>query len=212
MLKFTNKICSVCENLLYVNNIYIKENIILFVFFSESIDEQGTHNHNLQLKLYTAMFRRRHSFLLIKMIAGLCLLYATKSFIETTIFGVTPVSLLQYRHTSRGVIDTKGCTIPDLDPLDPSIKSYVEYPYDIPKCPNPTMALLGSNRTTIWIRRETFPFYKISDPDELTCCYRSFYRPESTEGFDPKHIDDRVKYDDCVKLDNAIHVSTSSLK
>lgn len=102
----------------------------------------------------------------------------------------------------KGIINTNECTIPDLKPQDPSIKKYVKNPSSAPKCSNSTATLLGSNRTTIWVRSEALHFYNASV--SVTCCYQSFHRPVTAKR--SINIDNRVKYGACVKFNNTVNV------
>lgn len=160
------------------------------------------------------MFHYRYLVLLMIIFTGLCFLLTNRRYIDTGIFTLTTQSLLQHHQTIRdrkGVIDTEGCTIPNLETLDPVIRSYVEYPVKMPKCRNATL-LLENNRTTIWVRSKSFNFYNISVRDKLDCCYQSFYRPVSIRDITSRKIDDRVKYNVCVSFNDTINVEHEFVK
>lgn len=159
------------------------------------------------------MIRKRYLLLLIIILAGACFIFVANSVTKIDILFNRPVSLLQshrhkINHNVRATIHTEGCTIPALDPMDESIKRFVEYPENLPKCPNATFALLGKYRTTIWIRgdEDVLDFYNITDEDVVSCCCRSFYRPVSVEDITSKYVDNRFKYEDCVTFNNSIEV------
>lgn len=106
-------------------------------------------------------------------------------------------------------INTEGCTIPALKPLDESITEFVAYPDKLPVCPHSNYPLTGHNYTHLWINKnkETLLHYKIVGEEHLTCCYKSFYRPSAVEDIYSHSIDDRIVYNNCIRFSNIIKVT-----
>ncbi|XP_053625963.1 uncharacterized protein LOC128683903 isoform X1 [Plodia interpunctella] len=94
-------------------------------------------------------------------------------------------------------IKTEGCTIPGFDPYDKSINRLVTRPPEV-ICPRANTSLLKNNNTHIWIVSENLQYYDIDPEANLTCCYRSFYRPTSVDDITKKSADDRVQYNPCI--------------
>lgn len=105
-------------------------------------------------------------------------------------------------------VNTEGCTIPAMKPLDESIIEFVEYPNKLPRCPNSNYALTGCNKTHIWINKnnKTLLHYKIHSEDHVTCCYKSFYRPSVIDDINSHNIDDRIVYNKCIRFYDVIEV------
>lgn len=105
-------------------------------------------------------------------------------------------------------INTEGCIIPAMKPLDESIIEFVEYPKELPPCPNSNYPLTEHNYTHLWINKnnETLLHYKIKNQEHLTCCYKSFYRPKAVKDVYSHNIDDRIVYNKCVRFSDVIKV------
>ncbi|CAH2988897.1 unnamed protein product [Chilo suppressalis] len=106
----------------------------------------------------------------------------------------------------RFTIQTEGCSIPFLKPIDYSIKKFVERP-DVPKCLSP-LALLEHNSSHIWTKKQ---LNSSESSANIFCCYQSFYRPQSVDNVD-EVIDDRVKYNDCIYFNDTIDVRHEFVK
>lgn len=106
-------------------------------------------------------------------------------------------------------INTEGCTLPAMKPLDESITNYVEYPKKLPQCPNSNYALTGCNNTHIWINKnnKTLSHYKIYSGEHLSCCYQSFYRPSAISDINSLKIDSRIVYNKCIRFHDVIKVA-----
>lgn len=105
-------------------------------------------------------------------------------------------------------INTEGCTIPAMKPMDESIIEFVDYPYTLPTCPNSNYPLTGHNNTHIWINKnnKTLLHYKINSQEHLTCCYKSFYRPTAVEDIYSSKIDDQIVYNKCHRFSDVIRL------
>lgn len=105
-------------------------------------------------------------------------------------------------------INTEGCIIPAMKPLDESIIEFVKYPKQLKPCPNSNYPLTGYNSTHLWINKnnKTLLHYKIISQEHLTCCYKSFYRPIAVKDVYSRHIDERIVYNKCVKFSDVIKV------
>lgn len=159
------------------------------------------------------MIRFRYLFLLTIILASCSFFLTSKDGLDMVLFAekVQRIDIDSSKITAdnkeRFTINTEGCTIPVLEPLDKSIESFVKYPSEMPKCPDEKYALLGSNRKKIWVRHNTFQYYKINKIDKISCCYRSFYRPAAVDDIESTGIDDRSKYSLCIYFDNVIEVN-----
>lgn len=105
-------------------------------------------------------------------------------------------------------INTEGCIIPAMKPLDESIIKFVKYPDQLPQCPHSIYPLTGHNYTHLWINKnnETLLHYKIISQEHLICCYKSFYRPIAVEDIYSHNIDDQIVYNKCIMFSDIIKV------
>uniref|UniRef100_A0A1B6EXQ9 DUF229 domain-containing protein n=1 Tax=Cuerna arida TaxID=1464854 RepID=A0A1B6EXQ9_9HEMI len=113
---------------------------------------------------------------------------------------LVPHSLIDhFKHASPDLgflVDTKGCRIPDLDPMDPSIQRFIydEPPINCVEQYGP--ALVESNLTSLYVNLAALAYYNVSDKSQLQCCYLPFWRvevAESVSGKYPWDVDTRVK-------------------
>ncbi|KAI5632602.1 hypothetical protein NE865_14705 [Phthorimaea operculella] len=102
-------------------------------------------------------------------------------------------------------IDTQGCTIPALKPFDEHIKKFVNVP-EVDPCRNNNFTLLESNDTHIWLQKEYLRYLGVDD-DNVTCCYKPFYRPVYVENIYSEWVDSRIKYEQCTYFENNIEVA-----
>jgi len=120
-------------------------------------------------------------------------------------------------HTEGFAINTKGCRIPQLNPIDPSIVRFLEVsPEDEIVCDvNGTGILVDSNLTSIFINPMVVSAYT-SDPSALKCCYESFHRELFQKSDDYRNgVDRTFRYsnhcipfkDSAVIQDNFIRVT-----
>ncbi|VVC99870.1 unnamed protein product [Leptidea sinapis] len=109
-------------------------------------------------------------------------------------------------------IKTKGCTIPELQPFDKSIRKFVEMPRNVKLCENYNSSLLKSNRTHILIDYGNLIYFNISSSANVTCCYKSFYRPVSVADVFADDVDERVAYSDCFEFVDSIEISDEFVK
>ncbi|KAG8228886.1 hypothetical protein J437_LFUL007623 [Ladona fulva] len=103
--------------------------------------------------------------------------------------------------SSRGfLVMTSGCKIPDLDPMDPAVRKFVEFyangtrnttgEEDSDKVPPNCAgkvgpALVESNTTSLYIVTSALEYYNASALEDVNCCYRPFHRVMA----DPNHYD-----------------------
>ncbi|XP_035446766.2 uncharacterized protein LOC118273736 isoform X2 [Spodoptera frugiperda] len=103
-------------------------------------------------------------------------------------------------------IKTEGCTIPGLTALDDTIKQFNRPPTKLKSCPNANYSLIKSNETHIWINVEVLEYYDVPREANVSCCYQSFFRPNSINDVYSIHVDDRALYSDCKNFSNNIRV------
>ncbi|XP_046676045.1 uncharacterized protein LOC124364533 [Homalodisca vitripennis] len=114
------------------------------------------------------------------------------------------------------LVDTKGCRIPDLDPMDPSIQRFIydEPPINCVEQYGP--ALVESNLTSLYVNLPALAYYNVSDTSQLRCCYLPFWRvevPESASGEYPSNVDTRVKFSDkCIVFEEIATVKDEFVK
>lgn len=104
-------------------------------------------------------------------------------------------------------IKTEGCTIPGLNPFAEDIKQFVEIPKTIKPCYQSNISLLDNNDTHIWINKFNLLYYNVPlNNHNVTCCYKSFYRPLAIVDIYSMDVDDRVKYESCIEFTSEIEV------
>lgn len=104
-------------------------------------------------------------------------------------------------------INTEGCTIPDLKPFDESINKFIERPKNVKPCKDADYPLLNNNDTHIWIVSSHLPYYNVPEIYNISCCYKSFYRPAAISDILSINVDDRVLYDKCIFFYNSIEAT-----
>ncbi|XP_050513171.1 uncharacterized protein LOC126888815 [Diabrotica virgifera virgifera] len=77
-------------------------------------------------------------------------------------------------------INTPGCKIPYFQPFDKNILDYLEQP-GTHVCNNGTPALFESDRDSIKIIEDFLPFYNVTNINNLTCCYKTFWREDPAD-------------------------------
>ncbi|XP_063378063.1 uncharacterized protein LOC134665147 [Cydia fagiglandana] len=112
---------------------------------------------------------------------------------------------VDYKPDNSSSIRTEGCRIPFMRADEKLIREMEKDIHEIQPCP--PHPLLGSNKTHIWIVKENLFHYNLSSSSNLTCCYKSFYRPTSIDDITASHIDDRVKYNRCRNFSDIIIVN-----
>ncbi|KAJ0182009.1 hypothetical protein K1T71_002731 [Dendrolimus kikuchii] len=118
---------------------------------------------------------------------------------------------LYYQNIREFTIKTDGCLIPALELSDEFFREYIKYPTNL-SCPNSGSSLLKNNRTRIWVQRENFYHYNISNNGNVTCCYQSFVRPRTIHDIMSRRIDHRVKYSQCSYFNDVIIVQDEFVK
>ncbi|XP_048484225.1 uncharacterized protein LOC119694476 [Plutella xylostella] len=152
-----------------------------------------------------AALRPRHWLLLALVAAGSFLLLSISSGSELVFLAPAPAPWRPPPAPPRYAIRTPGCTIPDLRALDPAVRPFVRTPRAEP-CRNSQHPLVSRNLTHLWLNRPNLSFYPMPDRGNVTCCYKSFYRPARVDDVEAP-ADDRVQYDDCVWFDDAVEVT-----
>uniref|UniRef100_A0A6P7G5B9 Uncharacterized protein LOC114337884 isoform X1 n=1 Tax=Diabrotica virgifera virgifera TaxID=50390 RepID=A0A6P7G5B9_DIAVI len=110
--------------------------------------------------------------------------------------------------SGRFTINTPGCTIPYLHPYDKSILDFIEQPATY-VCNNGTPALFESDMKSIRVIKESLPFYNVTDINNLTCCYKTFWREDP----DDDAADHKVRYsEDCQAFVNTTEVKEEFMK
>ncbi|KAJ0182008.1 hypothetical protein K1T71_002730 [Dendrolimus kikuchii] len=104
-------------------------------------------------------------------------------------------------------INTEGCTIPDLKPFDESVNKFIERPKNVKQCKDAGNSLLDNNDTHIWVVSRNLQHYDIPEEYNITCCYKSFYRPAAISDISSINVDDRVLYEKCIFFYDSIEVS-----
>lgn len=126
-----------------------------------------------------------------------------------------PIASLELHHyeiepETSFTIKTEGCTIPGLIALDESIKQFIHPPTELKDCPNANYSLLQNNETHIWVDTDLLQYHNV--PSNISCCYKSFYRPNAINNVFSEHVDDRVQYEDCVEFSSYIEVDHEFVK
>ncbi|KAH9639880.1 hypothetical protein HF086_015731 [Spodoptera exigua] len=109
-------------------------------------------------------------------------------------------------------IKTEGCTIPGLKAFDDAIKAFNRPPTKLKSCPNANYSLVQSNETHIWINEELLGNHDIPRNKNMSCCYQSFYRPNSINDVYSSHVDDRAQYESCENFSHSIQVKHEFVK
>lgn len=80
--------------------------------------------------------------------------------------------------SSGFLVDTPGCRIPFLAPLDEAVRPFV-FPVKRVRCEEAGPALVEADprRDVLRLRRDRGHAYNVSDPARLVCCGRPFWRP-----------------------------------
>ncbi|CAH2104336.1 unnamed protein product [Euphydryas editha] len=158
----------------------------------------------------TSMETRLHCLFFLITIFGGSFLIVSITKISNVIYINSEYNILSSSHNEKSekkesyTIKTEGCIIPSLQPFGEEIKQFVKYPKELKPCPRSKHALLGNNRTHIWIRNDTKKYYNIKNDTFLNCCYMSFYRPLSITNINSPNLDKRTKYRRCKMFSNII--------
>ncbi|XP_047988028.1 uncharacterized protein LOC125227757 [Leguminivora glycinivorella] len=110
-----------------------------------------------------------------------------------------------YKSDNSSTIRTEGCRIPFMQADEKSIRKMAKDIHEMRPCVS--HPLLNSNSTHVWIVKENLVYYNLSTSSNLTCCYKSFYRPISIDDITASDIDDRVKYNSCRNFSDIIDVN-----
>ncbi|KAK3912174.1 Holo-[acyl-carrier-protein] synthase [Frankliniella fusca] len=80
--------------------------------------------------------------------------------------------------SSGFLVDTPGCRIPFLAPLDEAVRPFV-FPAKRVNCEDAGPALVEADprRDVLHLRRDRALHYNVSEPARLACCARAFWRP-----------------------------------
>lgn len=161
--------------------------------------------------------RRKGIYLVALIIFGLKKLvltreYGTDTVLNGDMFNIT----LDYEDKDifdeMFTINTKGCIIPLVTGSDATLWKYVRDPSRPPACQKDEHPLVSSNHTHIFILKENFQFYMDKNKSEIQCCYKSFYRPHSTDGVSNRSIDDRIMYSRCKLIVDILKVKDEFIK
>ncbi|CAH4014319.1 unnamed protein product [Pieris brassicae] len=137
------------------------------------------------------------------------ILFMNENYIKASLKPYT----INFAHSDGSfTIKTEGCTIPQLQAFDESIKKFIERPKHIKQCENFNTSFLENNRTHIWINHKNLRYFNLTDSTNITCCYKSFYRPLAIDDISSADIDDRVKYNDCIEFTSFIEVTNEFVK
>lgn len=123
-----------------------------------------------------------------------------------------PVPSWYSRHHNNFVSDhgftikTEGCTIPAMKPLDETVKQYVHYPKDMNPCPNANHSFLLNNKTHIWVNKNESDYYNVTEPNEVVCEYKPFYRPDHVDNIMAFSVDDRLQQNDIKIFNDTIEI------
>ncbi|XP_021185847.3 uncharacterized protein LOC110373063 isoform X1 [Helicoverpa armigera] len=109
-------------------------------------------------------------------------------------------------------IKTEGCTIPGLTAFDETVKPFNQPPTKLKSCPSANFSLILHNETYLWINKELLQYYDVPKEGNVSCCYRSFHRPNAIANVFSEHVDDRVQYEDCKDFINYIKVEHEFVK
>ncbi|XP_046384897.1 uncharacterized protein LOC124155226 [Ischnura elegans] len=123
------------------------------------------------------------------------------------------------RASGRGfLIQTSGCKIPDLDPLDPAVRKFVRF-YELesnkqsegeeddqsirPDCSGKFgPALVESNLTSLYVVPSALSHYNATKISDVYCCFRPFHRVTMHPSNYTSKCDDVSKYDEeCIPFE-----------
>ncbi|GJQ83832.1 hypothetical protein Trydic_g5690 [Trypoxylus dichotomus] len=103
------------------------------------------------------------------------------------------------------LVKTKGCRIPDMEPMDSTVKKFI-FAEKLVVCNEAVPALVESNIDSLFVMKKALTAYGVNDTTLFSCCYRQFRR------VDPKgsEADHEVQYDDdCVYFNDSVKVNAS---
>lgn len=163
-------------------------------------------------RLQSVPVRLKYLFLLAMVFASSFVIISvtnrTEIFLVNNEQPISPLQFHQYDIESEAsfTIKTEGCTIPSLIALDETMKQFNQPPTKLKSCPNANYSLLQRNETHIWVDPELLQYYNVPKHEDISCCYKSFYRPKSIKNVYSEHVDDRVQYEDCQNFSDSIKV------
>lgn len=165
-------------------------------------------------RLHSVPVRLRYLFLLAMVCGSSYIIISITNPTELFLLNnEQPLSPLDYHHSEiepddSYTIKTEGCTIPSLVALDETIKQFNQPPTKLKSCPNSKYSLLQRNETHIWIDTELLQYHNVPKDanTSISCCYKSFYRPNSIKNVNSINVDDRVQYEDCLNFTDNIRV------
>lgn len=165
--------------------------------------------------------RYRYLFVAAMLCGGALLLLTANSGTDLLFFSAPPAPSAPSWHSHHyDVIDsddtftikTEGCTIPSLRPFDESVIKFSQDQKRPKSCQNANYSLLDNNETHIWIRSEHFKHFHVPADGNISCCYKSFYRPSSVEDIYSSDVDERVQYEPCIYFSSYIEVMNEFVK
>lgn len=84
-------------------------------------------------------------------------------------------------HQEGFLVNTEGCRIPDLDPMDSSVSGFIEDDTPVECSRHYGPALLESNLTSIYLVESALVHYNVNDINSLYCCFKPFHRMDDKE-------------------------------
>ncbi|GLH16371.1 Uncharacterized protein GBIM_20653 [Gryllus bimaculatus] len=81
-----------------------------------------------------------------------------------------------HRTSNSFLVDSAGCRLPALDPLDRMVREYIFQPQPLDCTRGRGRALVASNLTALFVVEDALPDYNVTSVDDLSCCYRPFWR------------------------------------
>ncbi|XP_014251815.1 uncharacterized protein LOC106667978 isoform X2 [Cimex lectularius] len=114
--------------------------------------------------------------------------------------------------SSGFLVNTKGCRIHDLDPFDPSIKSYF-FDEDLNCDKHNQKQLVRATTTDLYVDKERIDFYLNASTDVLHCCYQPFWRVEVKPTEKSQHFDNTYEFsDECFRFFEPLEISHEFVK
>ncbi|KAJ8729268.1 hypothetical protein PYW08_000849 [Mythimna loreyi] len=165
----------------------------------------------VKARLHSIPVRLRYVFLLAIVCGSSFIIISvtnrTEIFLVNNEQAISPLDFHHYEIDDASyTIKTEGCTIPSLVALDDSIKQFNQPPTKLKSCPNAKYSLLQRNNTHIWVDTNLLRHHNVPKNANISCCYKSFYRPKSVQNVFSKKADDRVEYEDCLNFTDSIKV------
>ncbi|XP_022914094.2 uncharacterized protein [Onthophagus taurus] len=145
-------------------------------------------------------FERKKNFIKISFVA-LVLLSTFYIYFGENVKTTTNFELVIKPSRNHFLIETEGCVIPNMDPLDSSVTNFIFNENQV-ICNNGTPALIGSNLTAIFLLQESLPIYNVTDLNLFKCYYTPFFRVNPKDNSN----DDQIEFSESYEFTNSTRI------